>query len=550
MIRALRIENFALIEQANIRFESGFTVITGETGSGKSILLNALNLILGERANFQVIGDLRDKSIVEAEIDIHAFSLKSFFETHELDYFDVAIVRREINKQGRSRAFINDVPVQLNVLKEFSGKLMHIHSQYNTLELKDKEYQLRLLDVLSGSLDKRKAFQQAFKSHQNKLRKIQELSDRLVALEQQQDYNSFQLEELSALELHKNKYESLQEELRKIENADDIRAAYGVIAEGVESDHGILPLLRSITSKISGSLNLDAPVKELHDRLASVAIELIDIAEEANNHLDNVSVEPEQLHLLAQKLDAYNRVLFKHRVQTQDELAAIEKELAGANEDLESLRTELEDLNALVLKEATALNTAAKELHELRVSAAPGISKAIESSLNALKLKDTTLQFQLTETDQLSMYGSTQIEILFSPNQGIAPVPIHTAASGGELSRVMLALQNHMSKKEQLQTILFDEIDTGVSGDVAQKIGILLKEMGQGMQVIAITHLPQVAAKGGQHLSVSKQVVDGKTKTFINELNPEERLQETARLMSGDTINDAALQNARALMTE
>lgn len=549
MIRSLRIENFALIEQAQIQFESGFTVITGETGSGKSILLNALNLILGERANFNVIGDSKDKSVVEAEIDISAFSLKTFFEENELDYFDQAIVRREIYKQGRSRAFINDVPVQLSVLKDFSGKLIHIHSQYNTLELKDKNYQLRLLDILSGNLNEREQFKENFLKLQASKKSLKELETELASKEQKQDYDSFQLEELQSLQLEATDYEALQEELNKIENADDIREAYGAIINLVSGDVGAVDEFQSLVSVLSKSASIDSNLSELYERLNSVLIELNDIGGEAESQLEKVDLDPEKMHELSVRIDTYNKALHKHRAQSQDELMQLQKELSSASDNLEELKREIAVLQNEIAQLTSELENAAINLHKKRTVEAPKIALAIQTTLEALKLKDTVLDFNLSKSETLSQYGNTEIEILFSPNKGIAPVPVHTAASGGELSRVMLALQNLMSKKVQLQTILFDEIDTGVSGDVAQKIGVLLRDMGQGMQVIAITHLPQVAAKGGQHLNVNKEVVNGVTRTFIKELNNEERLFETARLMSGDQINDAALANAKSLMS-
>lgn len=549
MIRSLRIENFALIESAEIQFQSGFTVITGETGSGKSILLNALNLILGERANFGVIGESKDKSVVETEIDISRFGLESFFKNNELDYFETAIVRREIYKQGRSRAFINDVPVQLTTLKEFSSKLIHIHSQYNTLELKDKEYQLLLLDVLSGALEKRHQFNKRYKSWSEAKRRLSELEELLSAEEQKQDYNSFQLEEINALDLDNNDYDAIQDELNMIENADDLREAYGMVVQMINDDTGAVSTLQSLASSLSKTASIDPAVSEFHQRLTSVIIELKDLASEAEDNLEKVELDPEKLQELAVLMDGYNKILAKHRVQSQDELKQIRDELSEATENLDSLRQELTALEKTISVETNELEDLALELHDIRVSEAPKIAVSIQNSLDALKLKDTVLDFNLGTSDTLGPFGKTTVEILFSPNKGLAPVPIHTAASGGELSRVMLALQNHMSRKTQLQTILFDEIDTGVSGDVAQKIGILLREMGEGMQVIAITHLPQVAAKGGQHLSVYKEVVNGVTKTFIKELSDEERLIETARLMSGDQVNEAALENARSLMS-
>ena len=549
MIRSLRIDNFALIEQAQIRFQSGFTVITGETGSGKSILLNALQLILGERANFQVIGTARDKSVVEAEIDIKNFNVKSFFEENELDYFDTTIVRREIYKQGRSRAFINDVPVQLSVLKQFSSRLIHIHSQYNTLELKDKEYQLRLLDVLSGNLKKRTDFSEKFNTFQEHKRQLSKLEEKLAEAAQKQDYNSFQLEEIEALQLDANDYDQIQSTLNKVENAQDIQAAYAAILEAIDGDGGIDEHLNRLLTIALQDVQSDERLTAFKKRLESVRIELKDISSDAASGSETDDLDSEQLSELSEKLDAFNKVLFKHRLTNQEQLMELQSELTDSSESLEALKDEIGELEGKIKKEQEDLNQLAEQLHKHRVAEAPKISKAIRSSLDALKLPNTILEFELSKSKELSKWGNTQLEILFSPNKGIPPVPIHTAASGGELSRVMLALQNLMSKKEQLQTVLFDEIDTGVSGDVAQKMGQLLQDMGKSMQVIAITHLPQVAAKGGQHLSVRKEATNDITRTYIQELDNKERLLETARLMSGDQINDAALENARALMS-
>lgn len=548
MIRSLRIENFALIEKAHIRFDSGFTVITGETGSGKSILLNALNLILGERANFQVIGDAKDKSVVEAEINIASFSMQDFFVANELDYFEVTIVRREIYKQGRSRAFINDIPVQLNLLKEFSSKLIHIHSQYNTLELKDKDYQLRLLDILSGNLKGRRGYNSRYAAWIQDKKQLAKLEDTLADLMQKQDYDSFQLEELLGLDLERTNYEALKEELQKIEHADVIREGFLALSEGLENELGVLDRIQRISLELQKSAMHDPKLAELQERLTSVRIELKDIADEATTGLTNDELDGAQAVAISQKLDTYNKVAFKHRTNSQEELKALMEVLSGASEDLEALEVKVKALRKEIAQEESELKALAEQLHETRVKSAPKISKAIQESLESLKLSNTVLEFRLEKTDQLSGYGVSALEIYFSPNVGLPAVPIHTAASGGELSRVMLALQNLMSRSVQLQTILFDEIDTGVSGDVAQKIGSMLREMGQWMQVIAITHLPQVAAKGGQHLLVSKEVVADKTRSSIVELNNEERLRETARLMSGDEINAAALENAKALM--
>jgi DNA repair protein RecN (Recombination protein N) len=548
MIKTLRISNFALIQQADISFESGFTVITGETGSGKSILLNALQLILGERANFKVIGNDGDKSVVESEIDISKYDLKAFFDTNELDYFETAIVRREIYKQGRSRAFINDIPVQLNVLKAFTSRLVHIHSQYNTLELKDRDYQLRLLDVLSGNLDERRQYNEAYITFKKDHQRLITLKESLHASEERSDYNSFQLEEIEALQLDTMDYDQLKAKLDASENAQVIREALGSVSAAIFEDNGWVDQIQGLLRSFSKGTETSAVLQEIKNRLESVKIELEDIGNEADNALEMDQLQPEDLVDLMAKMDAYNKVLFKHRFEGQSQLVAYRDELLQASDDIEAIRQECAALEAKVGRQEEELNIRAQKLHQLRLENAPKIAEHIKNVLEALKLADTLLDFELKLLEDIGPWGKTYVELQFSPNKGVEPVPIHMAASGGELSRVMLALQNVLSQKEQLQSVLFDEIDTGVSGDVAQKVGQLLKEMGQNMQVIAITHLPQVAAKGGQHLSVQKQVISGVTRTSIRELDMTERLEETARLMSGAKVNEAAIQNARALM--
>lgn len=548
MISSLRIENFALIETALINFNSGFTVITGETGSGKSILLNALNLILGERANFSVIGNLSDKSIVEAELAIKGFGLESFFEEHELDYFDSTIVRREIHKQGRSRAFINDTPVQLNVLKAFSSQLIHIHSQYNTLELKEVDFQLKVLDVLAGTQKERLEFNNQLKSFVDEKRRLNKLKSELAEAVSQADYNAFQLNELEELNLSTNNFEAIQTELNQVENADEIRAGFGEIIDVFNSEDGVNDNLNVLKSSIARKAEFDQSLSSLSERINALLIEAQDLSAEAEDNLEKIEVNPLRIEELTLMLDSYNRILQKHNVTSQEDLLNLYNELSESSFQHGKLEEDIASLSNQIESKENELLALGNALHQKRAKAIPTIEKSLTQELSGLKLENTTLKFDLSESSEFNDFGTSKLQILFSPNLGIEPVPVHQAASGGELSRVMLALQSLMSSKVKLRTMLFDEIDTGVSGDVAQKMGATLKKMGRDMQVIAITHLPQVAAKGGQHLKVLKRIEGDKTKTFVSELNDKERVEETARLMSGDEINEAALDNAKALM--
>lgn len=549
MIRSLSIENFALIDSTKIDFTSGFTVITGETGSGKSILLNALNLILGERANISVIGNKGDKSIVEAQIDITDFTLKEFFDKNELDYFDRTIVRREIHKQGRSRAFINDTPVQLNVLKSFASKLIHIHSQYNSLELKDPRFQLELLDVLADLGEDRVTYHQKLEGYKEEVRSLEESKLKRTKAADQFDYNNFQLSQLKEMDLIGTDYEKIRSDVLKAQNVDEIRIGFEQIRGTLSIEGGILDQLNHVKASIIKRIDYDPQLKDLYTRIESIIIELDDIEQTAVIASEKIENDPREIDALLQKLDSFNRVLEKHDRKTQSELITLMHDLERTTLNLSELDSFIEQEEKKLMLDQEQLFIMAKRLHEKRVKAIPEIEKKLIASLKGLKLENTELIFSLSaDKEKLGSFGYSKLEILFSPNVGIKAVPIHMAASGGELSRVMLSLQNLLSSKIQLRTILFDEIDTGVSGDVAQKMGSTLQQMGNEMQVIAITHLPQVAAKGGQHLKVLKEVSDGTTLSSVIELNETERVEETARLMSGDKINKAALENAKALM--
>lgn len=548
MLRSLRIDNFVLIDRVEIDFHKGFTIVTGETGSGKSILLNALNLILGERADFSVIGPAKDKAVVEAEIDISSFDLKQFFEQNDLDFFDKTIIRREIYKQGRSRAFINDTPVGLNQMKEFAAGLIHIHSQYNTLDLKSKEYQLYVLDVLSDNLPLRKQHAINYADWTRLRKRLNELKAKFNELVAAKDYNDFQLQELIELDLDSNDFSEIERKLSLASNAEEIQELYGAVVNVLEAESGILDQINSLTASLTRKKELDSSISEIYERLISVKIELQDILSEAENRGEAIGVSEEDIQLLSEKIDNYNRILTKHNLQSQEELSQLRDELSGESESTENLRTEIESLEKQVIEKQSELESLASELHKVREHSVKEIEFALQEKLAQLKLEGTILEFRITELNELSEFGKDQIEIYFSPNKGSEPVPVHKAASGGELSRVMLALQELMSQKVQLKTVLFDEIDTGVSGDVAQRIGDTLKSMGSKMQVIAITHLPQVAARGEDHYKVSKSEVGGRVQTSVYHLTPEQRVEEVARLMSGDKINEAALENAKALM--
>lgn len=548
MLHSLRIKNFALIDQVELKFQPGYTVITGETGSGKSILLHALNLILGERADFSVIGPASEKAVVEAEFEIKGFHLEHFFTENDLDQENLTLIRREINTNGKSRAFINDTPVGLNILKDLTSCLVNIHSQYNTLELKNKAYQLDVLDTLAELRTKRSDFSTKFKKHNDKKSKLVALKLSLSHALQQQDYNKFQLEELEELNLDTTNYELLEAELKKVENGEELMQGLAAIINALEDDNQVIDKLRILRSVLDKMKGIDCTIDNLSERLNSILIELSDISTDASRTIDLVEIDPEKLQNLTSALNRFNHSLKKHNVQNQSELLDYKNSLAGELLDAEETQNQIIKLEEEVDALHDEVLVKAKELHQDRLKAVQPISKELQSILEELKLPNTKLEFQLVEKAELNISGITDVMILFSANVGIETVPIEKAASGGELSRVMLALQKMISEKKVLPTVLFDEIDTGVSGDVAQKIGALLQKMGTHFQLLAISHLPQVAAKASNHFKVEKEIIDNRTITRVNTLNANERIEEIARLMSGEHITSAAIETAKALM--
>lgn len=547
MLRALRIQNFALINALNLSFDKGFTVITGETGSGKSILLGALNLILGERSDFSLIGPTGDKAIVEVDCELHT-KWKAFFNENDLDFELLTTIRREIHASGKSRAFINDTPVSLSTLKELSLHLISIHSQYNTLELKNTDYQLQMLDTLADLTHERASFEANYfkwKSLSNELEKLKAIQRDAI---QRLDYLDFQVNELVDLQLENTDYSALESEYKFIESAEDIQRVLQLVNVAVDEDNGMNDQLNQLLNQLSRHNGVSEDLSQLAERLKAVSVELSDLSKDAMRLNDQMEYQPHRLMELEDKINRYNHVLRKHQVSDQPALIEIwrqfEAELNGTSNDIDRM----EELENEVSNLRNSLLELANSLHQKRSEATETISFNLKSILTDLKLPETQLTFQLARREALTSSGNTDLTILFSANKGMSPVPVEKAASGGELSRLMLALQKMISTKMQLPTVLFDEIDTGVSGEVAEKMGKLLKEMGTTMQLMAITHLPQVASKGTHHVKVEKYIKQNATVTNVRGLSDNERQMEIARLMSGEEITDAAIVAARQLM--
>jgi DNA repair protein RecN (Recombination protein N) len=551
MLTSIFVQNFALIDRLSLDFNKGFTVVTGETGSGKSILLGALNLILGERADYSVIRDKNQKTIVEANFNVENYELNVFFKENELDFQNETIVRREITSQGKSRAFINDTPVSLSVLREFSEKMINIHSQHQMIELRDGNFQLDVLDTLAGTNQLRSEYMMNFNKWKKYTIELQNLIDKRSKLLLDADYNSFQAREIQELDLDKEDYAKIEFELNQLENAEDVKQGFAYIIDALSQDGSqgnILDTFLILKTKIDKVSNLHPDLITLNERIKSVFIELKDIGYDAVYGLDAISVDPNLLFILNAKLDKYNRVLRKHNVSLQSELVEIFESLNLNQVSIEDIESEISILEKEIVLLEIIVKDKANELEQKRKEAIQPIEKEVVSLLDELKLPDSKFVINLSTLENVNPKGRNEVQFLFTANKGVDPKSIEKAASGGELSRLMLALQYLLSKKKQLPTIIFDEIDTGVSGEVAQKIGNLLSKIGETMQLLAITHLPQVAGRGQHHWKVQKTHEGEKTVTEVVVLDRNQRIEEVARLMSGDNINNAALENAKALM--
>lgn len=546
MIHKLTVKNFVLIDALEIDFQRGFTAITGETGSGKSILLGALGLLKGDRADFSLIGPDGNKSVVEGVFSMAEIAL-NFLATLDLEPWTELVVRREIQKDGRSRAFVNDTPIGVQDLKVLMSRMLVIHSQYNTLELKDKDYQLSILDALSGTLDSAKDYRSRYAKFQSLGRRLQVLQDQQRELLNKQDYESFLLEELSALNLREIDYDNLAQELSRHEQKRELlEILEGLVqfSEGDAQNH--LQGYRAKLQKMSGN---DPGFTGLLEQLNQLVALMKELGFEASSKTEDLMSNSLDATEVLSKVDEYNRLLNKHRVTDQSSLLNILEELASHSQTLSQWTKEISLLESQIVEEEQALEAAAKTLNASRREKALLLSEELKEGLVGLKLKDAQIQFVLTDTDTLNERGMIDLDILFSANKGMELTPIHKAASGGELSRVMLLLQQRISGQMDLPCILFDEIDTGVSGDVAERMGKLLRTMGENRQLLAITHLPQVAAKAQGHLKVAKEDRSDRTITSVRSLEDEERIIELARLLSGEEIRPEAVQQAHSLRT-
>jgi DNA repair protein RecN (Recombination protein N) len=549
LLTSLSIKNYALIEELSIDFQSGLSIITGETGAGKSILLGALGLVLGNRADSSTLKDAQKKCVVEVQFAIHKYGLRSFFEAKDLDFEVHTIIRREILPSGKSRAFVNDTPVTLSVLNELKAKLMDIHSQHQTLQLSDQGFQFQLLDVMAGNQAKLDSYQRGLKQYQSEKKKLQELLQNQREANQQYDYNLHLFNELEEANLQADEQEGLEEQLEKINNVEEIKLNLSEALQITQDEQiGIQNLLNTLENRLSRISPYSKEYEELSSRITSLKIELDDIIVELENEHDNVDFDPQKAEELNDRLQLMYNLQKKHYVSSNAELLQIWEELSEKVSVVENAEHLIQEQENRVEEIAKKLDDVAQKISKARVGVVGKLTKQLEAILANLGMVQSRFSIEIKPSESYFKNGKDELSFLFSANKGGQFGELKKVASGGELSRIMLAIKKVLSENSQLPTIIFDEIDTGVSGEISNKMAAIMHQMSQSMQVITITHLPQIAAKGNQHYKVFKQDQGDSTVTQLKQLSKDERIVEIAEMLSGKEISDSAMSHARELL--
>ena len=550
MLNRLSINNYALIDELSIDLKKGFTAITGETGSGKSILISALGLILGERADFKAIADIDKKCIVEGEFNIANYNLESFFENNDLDFINPTLIRREITPHGRTRSFVNDTPVSLNQLKELGSYLIDIHSQHQTLLLNSQDYQLKFVDAYCNHQDILSQFKSEYKIYLSKQKELDELIENEKQLSRELDYKHFLFDELEEAKLSLED-KTIEEEVNKLENFEEIQQKLNqIIMISDNSESSISSLLSNIVFTLDSVRKNDSKIDALNSRFNSIWIEFKDCVSDLENLASNYNIDfdAKQLLFLQERFSLINKLLQKHNVNTIEDLLEIHSNLSKDLEQFHSMDKIIESLRNECDKTFSMVSKTAQILSKYRISILPNIQKELQGLLANLGMPNARVKIATNTYDILNAKGYEDFTFCFTSNKGIEPKQISSIASGGELSRLMLCFKYILAQKTSLPSVIFDEIDSGVSGEIAHKMADLMSQMSKSMQVISITHLPQVAAKGCIQLLVSKLEISEKVQTNIKELLPEERIVELAKMLSGKTITDSSLSNARDLL--
>ncbi|MFH7015296.1 DNA repair protein RecN [Flavobacterium sp. FlaQc-47] len=549
MITSLSIKNYALIEKLTIDFSRGFSIITGETGAGKSIILGAIGLVLGKRADLTSLKNKEEKCVIEAHFEISKYNLKEFFESNDLDYEDDTIIRREILPSGKSRAFINDSPVNLQELQDLSLFLIDIHSQQQTQELSDEGVQFKIIDAIANNFDTIQSYQKVLKAYKADKSKLNALLKKQSDSGKEQEYNTYLLNELVSAKLKSGEQEELEADYEKLNNVEIIKEALDkslVIAN--EEQFGVFHNLNEIKTSLQKIALFSPEYQAIFERITSLAIEFDDVSRELQNSSEKLLNDPAQLELVSQKLQLIYNLQKKHQVTSVDELIEIQATLGNTLLELDNIEEEIAALSKSIEERVIELDAFSATIHQNRTNAIPVLSQKLISILETLGMPNVRFNMELLPSETYFQNGKEELQFLFSANKGTDFGLLKKVASGGEMSRIMLAVKAILAQYSKLPTLIFDEIDTGVSGEIAIRMGEIMKEMSATMQIFAITHLPQIAAKGDSHFKVFKSTVDDDTQSELKLLSQDERVIEIAQMLSGAVVSDSALNHAKALL--
>ena len=549
MITSLSIKNYALIEKLTIDFSKGFSTITGETGAGKSIILGAIGLVLGKRADLTSLKNKEEKCIIEAHFEISKYNLVPFFEANDLDFENETIIRREILPSGKSRAFINDSPVNLQELQDLSLFLIDIHSQQQTQELSDENVQFKIIDAIADNSAIILQYQSLLKEYKTEKSKLNSSIKKQSESNKEQEYNTFLLNELVAAKLKTGEQETLEANFEQLNNVEIIKESLDK-ALAVSNDEllGVMNNLKEIKVSLQKIAPFSKDYQNLLERISSITIEFDDITEELSRSAEKVISDPEQLDLISQKLQLIFNLQKKHQVSTVNELLNVQSDLENQVLELGNIEEEIEKLTVSINKKANELDAYALTISQNRAVSIPRLSERLIAILATLGMPNVRFKIDVKATETYFQNGKDELQFLFSANKGTDFGLLKKVASGGEMSRIMLAVKAILAQYSKLPTLIFDEIDTGVSGEIAIRMGEIMKQMSQDMQVFAITHLPQIAAKGDAHFKVAKATVGDDTQSELKLLNVDERIIEIAQMLSGTTVSDSALNHAKALL--
>lgn len=549
MLTTLSIKNYALIDSLQVHFNNGLTIITGETGAGKSILLGGLSLILGKRADLSSVKNASEKCIIEATFDIANYNLKSLFKAEDLDYVPQTIIRREILPSGKSRAFVNDTPVNLNSLQVLGERLLDIHSQHQTLQLTNDDFQFQVIDALAENNNLLLDYSLQLSKFKSIISELKKLQNQKIEANKELDYNLFLLKELDDAKLVNGELESLEEEYETLNNIEEISERLTTSHELLSNQEiGVMPHLTEVKNQLSKLADFSTNYKSVYERVTSSLIELDDVFAEIEDLQESLEADPNRLSTVNIKLQILNNLMQKHSVSDITELIGIREALSekvSVTENLDNVIAQKESELSTIEKE---LNGFSLKISENRTKAIPGLTKQLESLLSTLGMPNARFQVDLTKSDVFLNNGRDDLKFLFSANKGGQFNELKKAASGGELSRIMLAIKSILTNYTQLPTIMFDEIDTGVSGEISNKMASIMQQMSKTMQVFTITHLPQIAAKGDSHFKIYKEDIDEVTQTQLKRLNPDERIVEIAQMLGGLDVSNSAIEHAKQLL--